>query len=141
MSASVAVLRVTPQESTQRDLPDPDSEVPFEGRPHRTAILPGPVPRGMHPSDLKLVLAVYRRAAAALEIPHPEIRRDFLTGCWIEAVADFRSGAYFAAGMAEADAELRADRLIKEVLEAMDNGQEWLQNRIAACEQMDGNGR
>ncbi len=110
-------------------------EVPFEGRPHCTAILPGPVPRGMHPSDLKLVLAVYRRAAAALEIPHPEIRRDFLTGAWIEAVNDFRSGSDHSAGMAEADAELRADRLVTEILEAMGNGQEWLRDRIALCEQ------
>ena len=88
----------------------------------------------MSPSDLRLVLAVYRRAAAALEIPQEEIRRDFLTGAWLEAVNDFRSGAYFAAGMAEADAEKRADRLITEILEAMGNGAEWLRNRIRLCE-------
>ena len=90
--------------------------------------------RGMHPADLAIVLAVYRRAAAALEIQQPEIRRDFLTGVWIEAVNDFRSGAHSSAGMAEADAERCADRLIEQILEIMERGEEWLRNRIAFCE-------
>ncbi len=84
----------------------------------------------MQPADVQYVIAVYRRAAAALEIPQEEIRRDYLTGVWLEAVNDFRSGAHSSAGMAEADAEKRADRLVTEILEVMDNGQEWLQHRI-----------
>ena len=41
--------------------------------------------RGMYPSERALVLTVYRRAMAALEIPHVEIRRDYLAGALIQA--------------------------------------------------------
>ena len=94
------------------------------------------------PHAIQYVIAVYRRAVAALEIPQEEIRRDYLTGVWLEAVNDFRSGAHSSAGMAEADAEKRADRLIAETLEVMERGEEWLQKRIAVCEQQlsDGSG-
>ncbi len=61
------------------------------------------------------------------------IRRDFLTGAWIEALNDFRSGGGHSAAQAEIDAERCADRMIEQILEVMDNGQEWLQHRIAAC--------
>ena len=98
--------------------------MPFEGQPHRTSVLSGPVPR-LPPNDLALVLSVYCRAAAALEIPQDEIRRDYLAGAWIEAVAGFRSDGY-----AEADAERRADALITEILEAMGNGAEWLRGFV-----------
>ncbi len=65
------------------------------------------------PSERALVLTVYRRALAALDIPHGEIRRDYLAGIWIDAVTDFRSD-----GLAEADAEKRADAMIEEVFAA-----------------------
>ena len=44
-------------------------------------------------------------------------------------MADFRSE-----GLAERDAERRADRLIEEVFAASENGQAWLRDRIALCE-------
>ena len=82
-----------------------------------------------HPTDLEHVLAVYRHALAALSIRHIEIRRDYLAGVWIEAVTDFK-----AEGLAEADAEKRADALIEEVFAAMEHGQAWLRQRIAVAE-------
>ena len=84
-----------------------------------------------HPDDADLVLAVYRHALAALEIRHVEIRRDYLAGVWIDAVANFRSD-----GLAEDDAEKRADALIEEVIAAMDRGRARLRHRIAACERV-----
>ncbi len=85
--------------------------------------------RGMYPSERALVLKVYHRALAALDIPHGEIRRDYLAGAHIEAVADFRNE-----GLAAADAEQRADDLIEQVMLVMANGDTWLWNRIALCE-------
>ena len=76
-----------------------------------------------------LVLAVYKHALAALEIRHVEIRRAYLAGAWIDAVADFRSD-----GLAEHEAEKRADAMIEEVFAAMENGQAWLQRRITMAE-------
>ncbi len=72
---------------------------------------------------------IYKHALAALSIRHVEIRHDYLAGVWIEAVANFRTG-----GLAERDVERRADRLIEQVFEAMDNGTAWLRQRIALCE-------
>jgi hypothetical protein len=57
------------------------------------------------------------------------IRRDYLAGAHIEAVADFRNE-----GLAAADAEQRADDLIEEVMLVMANGKDWLRHRIALCE-------
>ena len=82
-----------------------------------------------HPNDAELVIAVYRHALAALSIRHVEIRRDYLAGVWIDAVADFR-----ADGLAEADAEKQADALIEEVFAAMERGKSWLRHRIAVAE-------
>ncbi len=87
--------------------------------------------RGMYPSERALVLKVYRQALAALEIPNVEIRRDYLSGMWLEA-----QGTYRAKGMAAADAEDRADDLIEEVMLVMANGKDWLQHRIALCERL-----
>jgi DNA-binding PadR family transcriptional regulator len=36
--------------------------------------------------------------------------------------------------MAEADAEKRADALIEQIYEIMENGEKWLRQRIAFCE-------
>ncbi len=87
--------------------------------------------RGMYPSERALVLTVYRRALAALEIPNVEIRRDYLAGAHIEAVADFRNE-----GLAAADAEKRADALIEQTMLLMANGKDWLRHRIALCERL-----
>ena len=75
------------------------------------------------------MLAVYKHALAALAIRHVEIRRDYLAGAWIDAEADFRSE-----GLAEQDAQKRADAMIEEVFAAMGNGQAWLRRRIELCE-------
>ena len=117
-------------------------QVPSKARSPYTGLLNGTRDHGLQPADLQYVIAVYRRAVAALEIPQEEIRRDYLAGVWLEAVNDFRSGAHSAAGMAEADAELRADALVTETLEVMERGEEWLQKRLAVCEQQlsDGSG-
>ena len=82
-----------------------------------------------HPNDAEVVIAVYKHALAVLEIRHVEIRRDYLAGAWIDAAADFRSE-----GLAERDAENRADALIEQVIEAMEHGTAWLRQRIALCE-------
>ncbi len=80
-------------------------------------------------SQRDVVLKVYRQALAALDIPQGDIRRDYLSGMWIEA-----QGRYRAKGMAAADAEDRADALIEEVMLVMANGKDWLRHRIALCE-------
>ncbi len=67
--------------------------------------------RGMYPRERDALLKVYRQALAALAIPQGDIRRDFLSGMWLEA-----QGTYRAKGMAAADAEDRADYLIEEVM-------------------------
>ena len=72
----------------------------------------------------------FKHALAALSIRHLEARRDYLAATWIEAVADFRSE-----GLAEADAEKRADALIEQIYAVMAKGDEWLRERIAFCEQ------
>ncbi len=80
-------------------------------------------------SQRDALLRVYRQALKALDIPQGDIRRDYLSGMWLEA-----QGRYRAKGMAAADAEDRADHLIEQVMLIMANGQEWLQHRIALCE-------
>ena len=87
--------------------------------------------RGMYPSERALVLTVYRRALAALNIPHGEIRRDYLSGMWLEA-----QGTYRADGVAAADAEARADHLIEQVMLVMANGKDWLRHRVSICERL-----
>ncbi len=109
-------------------------QVPSKARSPYTGLLNGTRDHGLQPADREYVIAVYRRAVAALEIHQEEIRRDFLTGVWLEAVNDFRSGAHSSAGMAEADAERCADRLVTEILEIMERGAEWLRERIRLVE-------
>ncbi len=87
--------------------------------------------RGMYPSERALVLTVYHRALAALEIPQGDIRRDYLSGMWLEA-----QGTYRAKGMAAADAEDRADHLIERAMLVMANGKDWLRHRVSICERL-----
>ena len=87
--------------------------------------------RTIYRSQRDALLKVYRQALAALAIPQGDIRRDYLSGMWLEA-----QGTYRAKGMAAADAEDRADGLIEEVLLIMANGKDWLRHRIALCERL-----
>ncbi len=87
--------------------------------------------RTIYRSQRDVVLKVYHQALAALDIPHGEIRRDYLSGMWLEA-----QGAYRGDGMAAADAEDRADYLIEEVMLLMANGQHWLRHRVSICERL-----
>ncbi len=87
--------------------------------------------RGMYPSERDALLKIYRQALKALDIPQGDIRRDYLSGMWLEA-----QGRYRAKGMAAADAEDRADYLIEEVMLIMANGKDWLRHRISLCERL-----
>ena len=82
-------------------------------------------------SQRDVLLKVYQQALKALDIPQGDIRRDYLSGMWLEA-----QGTYRAKGMAAADAEDRADYLIEQIFAAMENGTAWLRHRITVCERL-----